>query len=136
MLVLYNNHVWHWNKNFFYFILFFILSIIFSPLKGRYWYRNKCLADLLQQWICKPFCIWVFLEFYWKADVNWLFLIIKGYVKVNFKEIIIIIIIITIIIIIIAIAHSDMLYRLDISTFCFYEPLLFQIFVSWKFIKT
>ena len=28
--------------------------------------------------------------------------------------------------------HSDMLYRLDISTFSFYEPLLFQIFISWK----
>ena len=28
-----------------------------------------------------------------------------------------------------------MLYRLDISTFNFYEPLLFQIFVPWKFIK-
>ena len=32
--------------------------------------------------------------------------------------------------------HSDMLYRLDISTFYFYEQLLFQIFVLWKFIKT
>ena len=31
--------------------------------------------------------------------------------------------------------HSGM-YRLDISTFYFYEPLLFQIFVPWKFIKT
>ena len=29
-----------------------------------------------------------------------------------------------------------MLYRLDISTIYFYEPLLFQIFVLWKFIKT
>ena len=36
----------------------------------------------------------------------------------------------------IGMAHSDMLYRLDISTFYFYEPLLFQIFISWKFIKT
>ena len=32
--------------------------------------------------------------------------------------------------------YSDMLYRLDISTFCFYESLLFQIFFFWKFIKT
>ena len=32
--------------------------------------------------------------------------------------------------------YSDMLYRLDISTFCFYESLLFQIFFLWKFIKT
>ena len=31
--------------------------------------------------------------------------------------------------------HSDMFYRLNISTFHFYEPLLFQIFVPWKFIK-
>ena len=29
--------------------------------------------------------------------------------------------------------HVD---RLDISTFCFYESLLFQIFFLWKFIKT
>ena len=36
----------------------------------------------------------------------------------------------------IGMAHSDMLYRLDISTFYFYEPLLFQILISWKFIKT
>ena len=32
--------------------------------------------------------------------------------------------------------HSGMLCRLDISSFCFYEPLLFQIFVPWKFTKT
>ena len=25
------------------------------------------------------------------------------------------------------------LYQLDIFSFCFYEPLLFQIFLSWKF---
>ena len=48
--------------------------------------ETKWLADLLQQWICKPFCIWVFLEFYWETDVNWLFVIIKSYVKVKFKE--------------------------------------------------
>ena len=32
--------------------------------------------------------------------------------------------------------HSGMLHKLDISTFCLYELLLFQIFISWKFIKT
>ena len=32
--------------------------------------------------------------------------------------------------------HSDMLYRLYISTLYFYEPLLFQILVACKFIKT
>ena len=31
--------------------------------------------------------------------------------------------------------HSDMLYRLDICTFHFNEPLLFQIFVSWNLYK-
>ena len=31
--------------------------------------------------------------------------------------------------------HSDLLYQLDISTFYFYEQLLFQIFNSWKFYK-
>ena len=36
----------------------------------------------------------------------------------------------------IGITHFDMLYQLDISTFCFYESLLFQIFVPWKFMKT
>ena len=53
MLVLYNNHIWCWNKNIF---LFFILSIIryiidvfsfsfiFSPLKGRYLHRNKMVC--------------------------------------------------------------------------------------------
>ena len=35
---------------------------------------------------CKPSCILVFLEFSWEVDVNWLFVIIKSYVKVNFKE--------------------------------------------------
>ena len=33
--------------------------------------------------------------------------------------------------------HSDMLYRLDIKSTCyFYEPFLFQISAPWKFIKT
>ena len=32
--------------------------------------------------------------------------------------------------------HSDMFYRLDISTFYFYESLLLQIFFPWKYIKT
>ena len=32
--------------------------------------------------------------------------------------------------------HSDMLYRLYIFTLYFYEPLLFQILVARKFIKT
>ena len=31
--------------------------------------------------------------------------------------------------------RSDMLYGLDISKFCSYELLLFQIFVPWKFVK-
>ena len=31
--------------------------------------------------------------------------------------------------------HSAMLYRLGVSKFYFYEPLLFQIFVPWKFRK-
>ena len=31
--------------------------------------------------------------------------------------------------------HSGMLFRLDISTFYFYKPLLFQIFIPWKFFK-
>ena len=32
--------------------------------------------------------------------------------------------------------HSGLLHRLDISTFYFYEPLLFPIFFPWKFINT
>ena len=32
--------------------------------------------------------------------------------------------------------HSAMLYRLNISMFCFYEPLLFEIFIPWKLTKT
>ena len=28
----------------------------------------------------------VFLEFSWEIDVNWLFVILKSYVKVSFKE--------------------------------------------------
>ena len=32
--------------------------------------------------------------------------------------------------------HSDMLFRMGISTFYFFKPLILQIFVSWKFIKT
>ena len=35
----------------------------------------------------------------------------------------------------ICMAYSGMLYWVDISRFYFYEPLLFQIFVLWKFIK-
>ena len=35
----------------------------------------------------------------------------------------------------ISIPHSGLLYRLNIFTFCFHEPLLFQIFVPWKSIK-
>ena len=36
----------------------------------------------------------------------------------------------------ISMTHSDMLYRLDISTFNLYEPLLFQNFVSfWEYYK-
>ena len=36
----------------------------------------------------------------------------------------------------ISMTNSGMLYRLDISTVYFYEPLLFQIFVPGKFIYT
>ena len=36
----------------------------------------------------------------------------------------------------ISMKHYDMLCRMDISTFYFYELLLFQIFVPWKLIKT
>ena len=36
----------------------------------------------------------------------------------------------------VSVTHSGMLYRLDICTFYFHKPLLFQIFVAWKFIKT
>ena len=36
----------------------------------------------------------------------------------------------------ISMKHSDMLHWLDISLFYFHEPLLFQIFVHWKFMKT
>ena len=32
--------------------------------------------------------------------------------------------------------YSEILYRMDISTFYIYGPVLFQIFVRWKFIKT
>ena len=35
----------------------------------------------------------------------------------------------------ISMTHSDMLHRLDISPFYFYEPLLFQILVPWKFMN-
>ena len=35
----------------------------------------------------------------------------------------------------ISMTHSGMLYRLNIFTFNFYEGLLFQIFIPWKFIK-
>ena len=31
--------------------------------------------------------------------------------------------------------HSGLLHQLDISTFYFYDPLLFQIFFLWKFIN-
>ena len=36
----------------------------------------------------------------------------------------------------ISMTHSGMLFRLHISTFYFYEPLQFNIFVPWKFVKT
>ena len=35
----------------------------------------------------------------------------------------------------ISMTHSGMLYRLDISAFYFFEPLLLQLFVPWKFIN-
>ena len=35
----------------------------------------------------------------------------------------------------ISMTHSVILYQMDISTFYFYEPLSFQIFVPRKFIK-
>ena len=36
----------------------------------------------------------------------------------------------------ISMAHSDMLYRLDIFRFYIYKPLLLLIFDPWEFIKT
>ena len=33
------------------------------------------------------FFVWVFFEFSWEDEVNWLLVIIKSYVKDNFKEI-------------------------------------------------
>ena len=54
ILVLYNNQVLHWNKNrlliFFilssicYIIDYFLFLLYFSPLKGRYWLRNKMVS--------------------------------------------------------------------------------------------
>ena len=93
--------------NIFYFVLYvlcnrsiFFFFYIFSPMKGRCWLRNKMVSWFINQWICKRFCMWVFLEFSWEVDVNWLYVAITSYVKVNFKEIIILIIIMIIIIII------------------------------------
>ena len=36
----------------------------------------------------------------------------------------------------ISMTHSDKFYQLNIYAFYFYEPLLLQILVPWKFIKT
>ena len=66
--------------NIFFFFYIFPYWKVDADLKTKW-----LAADLLNFRICKPFCVRVFLEFSWEVDVNWLFVIIKIYVKVNFK---------------------------------------------------
>ena len=69
-----------------YIIDVFSFSFIFSPLKGRYWHRNKMDSRFITlmnlQTVFYPSFSRVFL-----GGWRWLFVIIKSYVKVNFKEI-------------------------------------------------
>ena len=54
-------------------------------------YGTESVSFKAPKWIWKPFWAWAFFEFSWEVDVNWLFMIIKSYVKVNCKDKIIII---------------------------------------------
>ena len=54
----------------------------FSLLKSRFWHRNKMVSWFITLMNLQT----VFLEFSWEIDVNWLFVILKSYVKVSFKE--------------------------------------------------
>ena len=69
----------------FYMIDVFSFSFIFFP-------DWKVDVDLETNWfsliiiLMNAFCIWVSFEFSWEVGVSWLFVIIKSYVKVNFKE--------------------------------------------------
>ena len=54
------------------YIIFFFFYI-FLHWKVDTDIETKWLGDLLHQCICKLFSIWVFLEFSWEVDVNWLF---------------------------------------------------------------
>ena len=87
-LVLYNNQVWYWNKNIFFCIFYFV----------NYMLHNRCIFFFFIFFLIERSILTQkqngqliyysneFAEFYWEVDANWLFVIIKRYVKVNFKE--------------------------------------------------
>ena len=74
-----------------------ICLLYFSPLKGRCWLRNKMVSWYIKLTNLQTIFCLSFLELFGELVINWLFVIMKSYVKVNFKWIIMIIIIIIII---------------------------------------
>ena len=68
-----------------YIIDVFSFSFIFSPLKGRYWFRKNMVSWFIKLMNLQTVFNLSFSEFSWKVDVNCFFAIIKSYVKVNFK---------------------------------------------------
>ena len=66
--------------------MYFLFLLYFSPLKGWYWHRNKMVSWFVTLINLQTVLYRIFLESSWEVDVNWLLVIIKSYVKVNFKE--------------------------------------------------
>ena len=98
MLVLYNNHVCT-GINFFLFTFYFVnytshnrcifLFFYTFPIErcwDRCWHRNKMISWFITVMNFQTVLYLSFSPVLLGVDVNWLFVIIKSYVKVNFKE--------------------------------------------------
>ena len=66
--------------------MYFLFLLYFSPLKGRCWHRNKMVSWFITVMNFQTVLYLSFSPVLLGVDVNWLFVIIKSYVKVNFKE--------------------------------------------------
>ena len=66
--------------------MYFLVLLYFSPLIGRCWLKNKMISWFIKLIDLQTTLCLSCLEFSWEVDINWLLIIKKSYVKVNFKE--------------------------------------------------
>ena len=65
--------------------MYFLFLLYFSPLKGRYWHRNKMVSWFITLMNLQTVLYLSFSRNLLGGWLNWFFAVIKSYVKVNFK---------------------------------------------------